>query len=115
MGSENQTDLLAAVLDLKSPWKIEIAEVDIDRRRVVVRVGFERGGRFVCVACGFGGAVAYDSAPAAWRLKDGLAGWVTEIRARVPRVRCPECGRVRRVAMVFDNLGARMRKAKNDG
>lgn len=102
------TAAFAALFGLHDPWRMESVRFDADRRRLIVSVGFERGGRFRCAACGFGGAVAYDSTPSAWNLRGDLAGWVMEIRAKVPRVRCSSCGRVRRVETPWKNIAGRI-------
>ena len=109
------SDVLSAILELKPPWKISAAEVDIDARRVAVDVDFERGGRFTCAKCGQGGAPVHDAAHGVWRLRDGLAGWVTEIRGRVPRVRCPSCRRVRMVRVPWKSISGRVRGKEKNG
>jgi len=89
--------LFQAALGLSSPWFVASVaftpEADEVRGRIVVGIGFKRGGRFPCPECG-APCPAHDTDTQRWR---HLAFFQHEayLEARVPRVRCEEHGVLR--------------------
>jgi transposase len=84
--------LFEAALGVKSPWKVTKISFSVEQRRLDIGLDFERGGTFVCPECGAAGAKAYDTQEEEWRHLNFFQH-ETYLRARVPRVTCPNgCG-----------------------
>ena len=80
----------ALLLGLKSPWKVDKVNLEMERSRVVIEVS--HGPKDVaCPDCGKT-ASQRDPAPSrSWRHLDTM-NFETIIEARVPRCNCPDCG-----------------------
>ena len=83
--------LFERALGLEWPWRVERTEFDAAERRLDLHLDFEAGGTFDCPSCGRGGCKAHDSSNKRWRHLDFFQHRAY-LHARVPRVRCPECG-----------------------
>lgn len=90
-------DLFQLALGLVPPWFVDRSEFDAHEKRLDVYLDFSRGGRFRCPECGRVGCVAYDSEEKTWRHLNFFQH-ETYLRARTPRIECPECG-VKRVSV----------------
>lgn len=88
--------LFETALDIRSPWSIAGCEFSVERRQLVMRLEFAAGSRFACPACQAAGCPVHDTKPQRWRHLDFFQ-YQAFIEARVPRVRCDACGRVRMV------------------
>lgn len=64
---------------------------DVERRRLDLRLDFERGARFACPECERVGCEVHDTAEKTWRHLDFFEHQAY-LTARVPRVRCAEHG-----------------------
>jgi transposase len=85
------TQLYQRILGLEEPWKVKDVELDVDAGRVDIRVEHESGVLWACPECGRT-LSCYDHADErAWRHLD-TCQYQTHLRARVPRVSCPEHG-----------------------
>ena len=85
------TDLYRHLLGLEAPWTVERVELNVKDQRVDVWAGHPEGTRWPCPECGTALA-GYDHAPErAWRHLDSCQ-FLTFLRARPPRVNCPEHG-----------------------
>lgn len=88
--------LFEAALDIRWPWSIAACEFSAEERQLVVRMRCAEGARFACPACGAASCPVHDTKPQRWRHLDFFQHKAF-IEARVPRVRCDACGRVRMV------------------
>jgi len=79
------------LLGLEAPWRVHAAQLDLLRGRVELEVAWDEGAAVVCPECKEECA-RHDHAPEReWRHLNVMQ-FLTAIRARVPRCRCPEHG-----------------------
>ena len=90
-------ELYRQLLGIERPWKVETVNLSVPDQKVEVVVIHARGVRWPCPECGQKLSVYDHSEARAWRHLDSC-GFVTWLRARPPRVDCPEHG-VRQVAL----------------
>lgn len=95
MGQSSDEAAVAAhygkLLGIVKPWKVNTAQLDLLRGRVEIEVGWEESAPVTCPECGKACA-RHDHAPEReWRHLNVMQ-FLTIIRARVPRCRCPEHG-----------------------
>jgi hypothetical protein len=82
--------LFELALELEQPWRVVRNDLDLERRRVELRLGFKAGSRFPCPHCGRAcPAVAFTEGT--WRQPDMMA-FEASVTARLPSIRCPEHG-----------------------
>jgi transposase len=84
-------ELYAQVLGLVDPWFVDDVELSIETRRVEVAVAHHEGRLWPCPTCGTELPLYDHSEERLWRHLD-TGGLQTFLRARPPRVRCPEHG-----------------------
>src|SRR6266516_6276715 len=84
-------ELFSRALGLQEPWR-------------VVEPSFEAGARFACPVCERPGCAVHDTSEQSWRHLDFFQHQAY-LRARVPRVRCPEHG-VRQVELAWARAGS---------
>jgi transposase len=85
------TDLFQAALGLSSPWFVVGSDFDPERKQLDIQIGFRRGSRFACPACGAEGCGVHDVKEKEWRHLNFFQH-ETVLKASVPRVSCDECG-----------------------
>jgi transposase len=79
------------LLGIGKPWEVRAAQLDLIRGRVEIEVGWDEAADVVCPECGKECA-RHDHAPEReWRHLNVMQ-FLTVIRARIPRCRCPEHG-----------------------
>ena len=98
------TDLFQVALGLSSPWTVTRSEFDAEDGRLDLDLDFPRGSRFACAQCGREGCAVHDTKDETWRHLDFFQHR-TLLRARTPRVACPDCG-VRKVATPWARAGS---------
>ena len=79
------------LLKMKRPWEVSSVEVDDAASEITVRVALARGSRVPCPECGRPCPVHDRLAERSWRHLDTMQ-YVTTVRCRVPRAKCPEHG-----------------------
>lgn len=84
-------ELYRQILGLPEPWSVTEVNLDLKGGRVDVRVSHAEGLRWACPECGLELAVHDHAAERSWRHLD-TCQLQTVLRARVPRVNCPEHG-----------------------
>jgi transposase len=85
------TDLYRHLLGINSPWTVARVALDLGKQQVDVFVEREPGGKLECPACGKALSVYDHAEERAWRHLDSCQ-FKTFLRARAPRVDCPEHG-----------------------
>jgi transposase len=83
--------LYEQILGLEEPWRVERVELDAEAQRVDVVVTHEDGVRWSCPDCQRALPCYDHSEERTWRHLD-TCQFKTFLRARVPRVACPEHG-----------------------
>ena len=78
------------LLGLDQSWIVDDVELDVSSSQVLIRVSHARG-QLHCPECGQGCPRADTAPERSWRHLDTMQ-FATEIRAAVPRCRCPQCG-----------------------
>lgn len=97
-------ELYQRILGLNAPWSVEAIQLDVEQRRVIVTVAHPEGTKFCCPECG-AALACYDHAPEReWRHLDTMQ-FQTILKARVPRVNCPEHG-VKQVSVPWAEKGS---------
>jgi transposase len=97
-------ELFALALGLQEPWRVVEASFDGERRRLDLRLDFERGARFACPECERPGCEVHDTNEKSWRHLDFFQHQAY-LSARVPRVACPEHG-VRQAVVPWARAGS---------
>ncbi len=81
------TEFYAQILGLKSPWVVEEVDLAVSEKRVVVRLGYERGTLWASED-GEHRLPCHDHVERFWKHMD-TCGFETLLAARVPRLRLP--------------------------
>src|SRR5271169_5790133 len=81
------TELFQAALGLSSPWIVLRSEFDPDQKQLDLQIGFARGSRFACPACGAEGCSVHDVREKEWRHLNFFQH-KTVLKASIPRVSC---------------------------
>ncbi len=98
------TEFYAQILGLKSPWVVEEVDLAVSEKRVVVRLGYERGTLWASED-GEHRLPCHDHVERFWKHMD-TCGFETLLAARVPRLRLPD-GRVESVPVPWAGKGSR--------
>ena len=98
------TELFQAALGLSSPWIVLRSEFDRERKQLDLHIGFARGGRFACPACGAEGCGVHDVREKEWRHLNFFQH-KTVLKASIPRVSCDKCG-VKQVSPPWARMGS---------
>ncbi|HVJ80582.1 MAG TPA: ISL3 family transposase [Planctomycetia bacterium] len=80
----------ALLLGLDDSWRVESVDLEVEKKRVEIRL-IHAGGKIACPECGGPCGIADHAEERRWRHLDTMQ-FATEIVARLPRVRCPEHG-----------------------
>src|SRR6202451_2876395 len=98
------TELFEAALGLSSPWVVLRSEFDPDQKQLDLHIGFARGSRFTCPACGAEGCGIHDVRERVWRHLNFFQH-KTVLKASLPRVSCDKCG-VKQVSPPWARTGS---------
>jgi transposase len=101
----NQLSLFTAALGLCAPWEVVDVRFDPQQGRIDFDVAFARGSRFACPHCGSGEQAVHDTLQRSWRHLNFFQ-YQAHINARVPRVRCAECGKTTQIEVPWARPGS---------
>lgn len=77
-------------MGLEAQWEVASVNLEIENKRVEIRLEHGKGERVKCSECG-GSCAIHDHAPErVWRHLDTMQ-FETQLKARLPRSQCPEC------------------------
>jgi transposase len=62
-----ELELFSRALGLREPWRVVETRFDAERRRLDLRLDFERGARFACPECERPGCEVHDTSEQSWR------------------------------------------------
>jgi len=97
--------LFSKALGLANPWKVVDLKFSKDEGRLDLWIDFEKGAKFPCPDCSQGEAQpVHDTRDRTWRHLNFFQ-YETYLHARVPRVRCSECG-VKQVSVPWSRPGS---------
>jgi transposase len=85
------TELYRHLLGIEKPWTVARVELTVKEQRVDVFVEHKPGDEFTCPECGKKLGVYDHAEERTWRHLDSCQ-FATMLRARIPRVKCPEHG-----------------------
>ena len=83
--------LFQTALGLVPPWRVKTCRLDLEQKCLDIEVDFDRGSSFSCPQCGRSECKAHDTEERTWRHLNFFQ-YKTFLHARVPRVRCDDCG-----------------------
>jgi transposase len=98
------TELYAALLRLRHPWRVREVKLDLATERVDVWVEETPGAKWGCPECGKAAPVYDHAEEREWRHLD-TCDCETYLHARLPRVKCPDHG-VRQVPATWASPGS---------
>jgi transposase len=84
-------ELYRHLLGIEKPWSVARVELTVKEQRVDVFVEHKPGDEFTCPECGKKLGVYDHAEERTWRHLDSCQ-FATMLRARIPRVKCPEHG-----------------------
>lgn len=90
------TNFFTKALELKEPWYVSEVLFNNDKEQLEVTVDFKSGSRFPCPKCGHPDCEVYDTVKKSWRHMNFFQ-FPTYISVRIPRVKCPDCGKVTQI------------------
>lgn len=97
------TSLLQLALGVAPPWTVVSSDFDTVARRLDIYIDFTAGSRFTCPSCGAADCPAHDTEQVTWRHLNFFQHQAY-LNARVPRVRCVNCG-VKKVSVPWAREG----------
>ena len=86
-----ETELIHIALMLTPPWQVSECRFDVNQKRLDIYLDFVKGSQFSCPTCKRSGCAVHDTERKSWRHLNFFQH-ETYLHARIPRVKCPECG-----------------------
>lgn len=93
-----ENELFTLALGLQPPWEVVAVRFDLQAGQIDLEVGFAKGARFACPACGASGQAVHDTRERRWRHLSFFQ-YHAYIQAKVPRVGCTGCGKTTQVVV----------------
>ncbi|MCF8567426.1 ISL3 family transposase [Alicyclobacillus tolerans] len=87
-------DLFTRTLGITEPWFVEKVDFSHEDRRIDIKINFRESAKFPCPACESKNVEIYDTKERTWRHLDCFQ-YATYLHARMPRVWCHDCTRIR--------------------
>src|SRR5664279_3364028 len=98
------TFLLQQALGLTPPWTVSRSDFAPESQRLDIQIDFAPGSRFACPTCGAADCPAHDTERMSWRHLNFFQHQAY-LNARVPRVRCEQCG-VKKIGVPWARSGS---------
>jgi len=93
-----ESELFTVALGLQPPWEVVGVRFDPEAGQIDLEVGFGKGSRFACPACGVAEQPVHDTRARRWRHLSFFQ-YRAYIEANVPRVNCGGCGKTTQVVV----------------
>ena len=100
-------ELAEAVLEVEDPWRHDGYVVHRNKPRIDIRIAHVRGRGHACPNCGAEHQPVHDTKPGSWRHLP-VGDRQCHVVARVPRVKCGECGKVSQVEVPWARPKSRL-------
>jgi transposase len=101
----SQLSLFSVALGLAAPWQVADVRFDPKAGRIDFEVAFTPGTRFTCPHCGAEHQAVHDTLAREWRHLNFFQ-FEAYIHAKVPRVRCGNCGKTTQVPVPWARPGS---------
>ncbi|MEC1722486.1 transposase family protein [Schinkia azotoformans] len=94
-------------LEIPEPWYVFHHELTKDEKTLHIYIEYRKGAEFSCPNCGTSGCKVHDiqDQDRTWRHLD-FWQYQTILHARMPRVKCESCGKIRTVIIDWARPGA---------
>lgn len=104
---ENKFNVFQSALEIPEPWYVFHHELDKDEKTLHIYIEYRSGAKFTCPNCGASGCKVHDilDQNRTWRHLD-FWQYRTELHARMPRVTCESCNKIRTVFIDWARPGA---------
>lgn len=96
--------LFQVALGISSPWYIEAVQLDDGKKNLEIKINFTVGAKFHCPNCK-SECTAYDTQEKRWQHLN-FFNYCCYLSARIPRVKCEQCGKTRQVETPFAREGS---------
>lgn len=97
--------VFTAALGLHAPWSVTDIRFDESARRIDFDIGYQRGARFACPACGTADQPVHDRRKRTWQHLHFFQHRAF-IHAEVPRVRCGGCSKTTQIPVPWARPGS---------
>lgn len=96
--------LFQVALGINSPWYIDAVQLDDGSKNLEIKINFTVGSKFSCPNCK-SECTAYDTQEKRWQHLN-FFNYCCYLSARIPRVKCNQCGKTRQVETPFAREGS---------
>lgn len=100
-----ENELFTMALGLQPPWEVVGVQLDLEAERIELEIGFSKGARFACEACGAQEQPVHDTRPRRWQHLRFFQ-YQAFLTAKVPRVHCTACGKTTQVVVPWTRPGS---------
>ncbi|WP_176717295.1 transposase family protein, partial [Vulcanibacillus modesticaldus] len=96
--TQEDLDMFQEALDIKDPWFVSYKEFNKEQEQLHIYLNFKRGAKFTCPHCGAAHNPVHDivDKDRTWRHLNFFQ-YETIIHARLPRIICNSCHKIRSV------------------
>lgn len=104
---QEKYDVFESALEIPEPWYVFHHELAKEEKTLHIYIEYRSGGEFSCPNCGKSGCKVHDiqNQDRTWRHLD-FWQYRTLLHARMPRVKCDACGKIRTVVIDWARPGA---------
>ncbi|MUV37094.1 Transposase for insertion sequence element IS1557 [Lentibacillus sp. JNUCC-1] len=104
---QERYDVFQSALEIPEPWYVFHHELAKEENTLHIYIEYRSGAEFSCPNCGKSGCKVHDTLDQdrTWRHLD-FWQYQTLLRARMPRVKCDACGKIRTVHIDWARSGA---------
>ncbi|MFZ3580502.1 ISL3 family transposase, partial [Virgibacillus sp. DJP39] len=104
---QDKYNVFQSALDIPEPWYVFHHELAKNERTLHIYIEYRSGAKFSCPNCGKSGCKVHDiqDQDRTWRHLD-FWQYQTLLHARMPRVKCESCGKIRTVEIDWARPGA---------